>query len=136
MHKWTLFVWYFIYNFFISARFHHWQIKHFQFFEARLLCLRFRRFGAFAIFPGAFINHVIYMLDKQSNMTSFIFFAIPYSYENSCKPFSFQIKYLYFADIGENIKYLCNRQMAEMALLYMGVLLPRVTDSRNTAESG
>ena len=46
--------------------------------------------------------------------------------------------YLYFADIGENIKYLCNslRQMAEMALLYMGVLLPRVTDSRNTAESG
>ena len=56
VHKWTLFVWYFIYNFFISARFHHWQIKHFQFFEARLLCLRFRRFGAFAIFPGAFIN--------------------------------------------------------------------------------
>ena len=84
MHKWTLFVWYFIYNFFISARFHHWQIKHFQFFEARLLCLRFRRFGTFAIFPGAFINHVIYMLDKQSNMTSFIFFAIPYRYENSC----------------------------------------------------
>ena len=28
MHKWTLFVWYFIYNFFISARFHHWQTKH------------------------------------------------------------------------------------------------------------
>ena len=55
--------------FFISARFHHWQIKHFQIFEARLLCLRFRRFSAFAIFPGAFINHVIYMLDKQSNMT-------------------------------------------------------------------
>ena len=69
---------------FISARFHHWQIKHFQFFEARLLCLRFRRFGDFAIFPEAFINHVIYMLDKQSNTTSFIFFAIPYSYENSC----------------------------------------------------
>ena len=85
VHKWTLFVWYFLYNFFISARFHHWQIKHFQFFEARLLYLRFRRFGAFAIFPGAFINHVIYMLEKQSNMTSFIIFAIPYSYENSCK---------------------------------------------------
>ena len=47
--------------------------KAFSIFEARLLCLRFRRFSTFAVFPGAFINHVIYMLDKQSNMTSFFF---------------------------------------------------------------